>query len=202
MPSLVEKLLHQLASKQTIIVNVYDTTSQQAPIKMYGADVADAGMLHISPLDFGDPTRKHEMHCRLGSCISSKGLTKKQLVFPVISCILMCRFKQKPPPPWPAITASVGVLVITLLLGHIFHAAINQIAKVEHDYREMMELKHRAEAADVAKSEVNVMQQNPAICGFSNLFKHIKSVLCICVLCLYIVDNPSLNILGLLLLIL
>lgn len=129
-PSLVEKLLHQLASKQTIIVNVYDTTSQQAPIKMYGTDVADAGMLHISHLDFGDPTRKHEMHCR---------------------------FKQKPPPPWQAITASLGVLVITLLLGHIFHAAINQIAKVEHDYREMMELMHRAEAADVAKSQFLAM---------------------------------------------
>ncbi|KAH6776182.1 histidine kinase 2 [Perilla frutescens var. hirtella] len=129
-PSLVEKLLHQLASKQTIIVNVYDTTSQEAPIKMYGTDVADAGMLHISHLDFGDPTRKHEMHCR---------------------------FKQKPPPPWQAITASIGVLVITLLLGHIFHAAINQIAKVEHDYREMMELMHRAEAADVAKSQFLAM---------------------------------------------
>ncbi|KAK6117812.1 hypothetical protein DH2020_048439 [Rehmannia glutinosa] len=95
-PSLVEKLLHQLASKQTIIVNVYDTTSEVSPIKM---------------------------------------------------------FKQKPPPPLQAISAFVGVLVITLLLGHIFHAAIKQIAKVEHDYREMMELKHRAEAADVAKSQ-------------------------------------------------
>ncbi|XP_051114716.1 histidine kinase 2 isoform X2 [Andrographis paniculata] len=125
-PSLVEKLLHQLASKQTIIVNVYDTTSKAAPIQMFGMDVADNGLLHISHLDFGDPTRKHEMHCR---------------------------FKNKPPPPWQAITASVGVLVITLLLGHIFYAAINQIAKVEHDYREMMELKHRAEAADVAKSQ-------------------------------------------------
>lgn len=126
-PSLVEKLLHQLASKRTIIVNVYDTTNKAAPIKMYGTDAADNGLLHISHLDFGDPTRKYEMHCR---------------------------FKNKPPPPWQAITASVGVLVITLLLGHIFYAAINQIAKVERDYREMMELKHRAEAADVAKSQV------------------------------------------------
>ncbi|KAK6141238.1 hypothetical protein DH2020_025035 [Rehmannia glutinosa] len=126
-PSLVEKLLHQLASKQTIIVNVYDTTSEVSPIKMYGPDdVADTGLPHISHLDFGDPTRKHEMRCR---------------------------FKQKPPPPLQAISAFVGVLVITLLLGHIFHAAIKQIAKVEHDYREMMELKHRAEAADVAKSQ-------------------------------------------------
>ncbi|KAK3031982.1 hypothetical protein RJ639_036187 [Escallonia herrerae] len=125
-PSLVEKLLHQLASKQNIVVNVYDTTNQSEPINMYGTNVIDTGLLHISNLDFGDPARKHEMHCR---------------------------FKQRPSPPWTAITASVGVLVITLLLGHIFHAAINRIAKVEHDYREMMELKHRAEAADIAKSQ-------------------------------------------------
>nr|AAM14700.1 cytokinin receptor [Catharanthus roseus] len=125
-PSLVEKLLHQLASKQTIAVNVYDTTDKSAPIKMYGDAANDTGLPRISQLDFGDPSRKHEMHCR---------------------------FKQKPPPPWTAIIASVGVLVITLLLGHIFHAAINRIAKVERDYREMMALKHRAEAADIAKSQ-------------------------------------------------
>lgn len=63
-PSLVEKLLHQLASKQTIVVNVYDTTNKAAPINMYGTKVNDTGLLHISTLDFGDPTRKHEMHCR------------------------------------------------------------------------------------------------------------------------------------------
>ncbi|XP_028803124.1 histidine kinase 2 [Neltuma alba] len=125
-PSLVDKLLHQLASKQTIVVNVYDTTNASAPIKMYGTDVVDTGSLHISNLDFGDPTRKHEMHCR---------------------------FKHKPPLPWTAINASVGVLVITLLLGHIFYAAISRIAKVEDDYREMRELMVRAEAADVAKSQ-------------------------------------------------
>ncbi|GLT94179.1 hypothetical protein SLE2022_119340 [Rubroshorea leprosula] len=124
--SLVEKLLHQLSSKQTILVNVYDMTNDSAPIKMYGTDVNDTGLLHISSLDFGDPLRKHEMHCS---------------------------FKQKPPLPWTAINTSVGVLVITLLLGHIFHAAINRITKVEDDYREMMELKARAEAADVAKSQ-------------------------------------------------
>ncbi|GMP53691.1 hypothetical protein CsSME_00019086 [Camellia sinensis var. sinensis] len=125
-PSLVEKLLHQLASKQTIVVNVYDTTNKSAPIKMYGGDVIDTGLLQISNLDFGDPARKHEMQCR---------------------------FKQKPPPPWTAIAASMGVLVITFLLGHIFDAAINRIAKVEQDFQEMMELKHRAEAADIAKSQ-------------------------------------------------
>ncbi|KAL6144010.1 hypothetical protein ACLB2K_054705 [Fragaria x ananassa] len=125
-PSLVEKLLHQLASKQTIVVNVYDTTNASYLINMYGTDVVDTGLLHISGLDFGDPQRKHEMHCR---------------------------FKHKPPFPWTAVSASVGVLVITLLVGHIFHAAISRIAKVEADFCEMMELKVRAEAADVAKSQ-------------------------------------------------
>ncbi|CAK9133362.1 unnamed protein product [Ilex paraguariensis] len=125
-PSLVEKLLHQLASKQTIVVNVYDTTNRSAQINMYGPDVIDTGLLHISNLDFGDPTRKHEMHCR---------------------------FKQKPPPPWTAITASFGVLVITLLVGYIFLAAINRIAEVEQNCQKMEQLKLRAEAADVAKSQ-------------------------------------------------
>ncbi|XP_050204888.1 histidine kinase 2 [Mercurialis annua] len=125
-PSLVEKLLHQLASKQTIVVNVYDTTNSSAPILMYGTNYVDTGLLYVSNLDFGDPMRKHEMHCS---------------------------FKQKPSLPWTAIIASSGVLVITLLVGHIFHAAISRIAKVEEDYRKMMMLKVRAEAADVAKSQ-------------------------------------------------
>ncbi|PWA60805.1 CHASE-like protein [Artemisia annua] len=64
-PSLVEKLLHQLASKQTIVVNVYDTTNVSAAINMYGPDKTDTGLLHISSLDFGDPARRHEMRCRL-----------------------------------------------------------------------------------------------------------------------------------------
>ncbi|KAI7733129.1 hypothetical protein M8C21_021672 [Ambrosia artemisiifolia] len=125
-PSLVDKLLHQLASKQTIVVNVYDTTNVSAVIRMYGPDEIDTGLLHINSLDFGDPARKHEMHCR---------------------------FKQRPSLPWTAILASGGVLIITFLLGHIFSAAINQIDTVERAYTEMMELKHRAEAADVAKSQ-------------------------------------------------
>ena len=41
-----------------------------------------------------------------------------------------------------------------MLVGHIFHATMNRIAKVEDDYHEMEELKKRAEAADVAKSQV------------------------------------------------
>nr|XP_043623715.1 histidine kinase 2-like [Erigeron canadensis]XP_043623716.1 histidine kinase 2-like [Erigeron canadensis]XP_043623717.1 histidine kinase 2-like [Erigeron canadensis] len=125
-PSLVEKLLHQLASKQTIVVNVYDTTNASAAINMYGPDEIDTGLLHISSLDFGDPARKHEMRCR---------------------------FKHRPSLPWTAISASGGLLTITFLLGQIFYAAINRIATVEQDCRKMRELKHRAEAADIAKSQ-------------------------------------------------
>lgn len=66
--SLVDKLLHQLASKQTIVVNVYDMTNASAPITMYGTDVVDTGLLHISSIDFGDLLRKHEMHCRYVFC--------------------------------------------------------------------------------------------------------------------------------------
>ncbi|KAJ4710820.1 Histidine kinase [Melia azedarach] len=124
--SLVEKLLHQLASKQTIFVNVYDTTNISEAISMYGSNVSNDGLDRVSTLNFGDPFRKHEMRCR---------------------------FKQKPPWPWLAITTSIGILVITSLLGHIFQATVNRIAKVEEDYQEMMELKKKAEAADVAKSQ-------------------------------------------------
>lgn len=161
----MEKLLHQLASKQTIVVNVYDTTNASAPINMYGPDVADTGLLRVSNLDFGDPSRKHEMHCRLvlsqtsvyksaeGNVITYLFRRKFSFIYLFIFCSNY-RFKQKPPVPWTAINASIGVVVITLLVGHIFHAAINRIAQVENDYHEMMELKARAEAADVAKSQV------------------------------------------------
>lgn len=154
----MDKLLHQLASKQTIVVNVYDTTNASAPIKMYGTDIVDTGSLHINSLDFGDPTRKHEMHCRFAVSLLNRKLLspRASLKLNLIHLFhdIFSRFKHKPPPPWTAINASVGVLVITLLLGHIFYAAISRIAKVEDDYREMRELMVRAEAADVAKSQV------------------------------------------------
>lgn len=78
----------------------------------------------------------------------------KQLYFQVNFFPFVHRFTQKAPIPWTAINTSAGVLVITLLVGHIFRAAISRIAKVEEDYHKMMELKARAEAADVAKSQV------------------------------------------------
>ncbi|OEL34918.1 putative histidine kinase 3 [Dichanthelium oligosanthes] len=123
--ALVDKLLHQLAGKQSIMVNVYDTTNER-PISMYGSNDTGSGMCHVSTLNFGDPSRKHEMHCR---------------------------FMQKPPWPWLAITSSLGTLVIALLIGYIFHATVKRIAKVEDDFQEMIELKKRAEAADIAKSQ-------------------------------------------------
>jgi len=62
--SLVENLLQQLASKQTILVNVYDITNHSQPISMYGTNVSADGLERVSPLIFGDPLRKHEMRCR------------------------------------------------------------------------------------------------------------------------------------------
>ncbi|XP_058787101.1 histidine kinase 3-like [Vicia villosa] len=124
--SLVEKLLQQLASKQTVIVSVYDTTNHTHSIPMYGSDVSGDAFYHVSFLNFGDPFRKHEMHCR---------------------------FKQKPPWPWLALGTSFGILVIVLLVGHICHATVNRIATIEEDCRKMTELKKLAEAADVAKSQ-------------------------------------------------
>ncbi|KAK4790843.1 hypothetical protein SAY86_031256 [Trapa natans] len=126
--SLVEKLLQQLASKQTIDVTVLDTTNQSYPISMYdsSSNTSDNDLSYVSMLNFGDPLRKHEMHCR---------------------------FKEKAPWPLLEMATSTGILVIALLLGHIFHATMIRIAKVEDDCRKMMELKKRAEAADVAKSQ-------------------------------------------------
>ncbi|CAL5391632.1 unnamed protein product [Camellia sinensis] len=94
----VEKLLQQLASKQTILVNVYDTTNFSHLISMYGLNVSNDRLQHVSTLNFGDPFRKHEMRCR---------------------------FQQKPPRPWFAMMISIGILVIALLLGHIINATVN-----------------------------------------------------------------------------
>lgn len=121
--SLVENLLHQLAGNFPIIVNVYDTTNESFPVLMYGTG---SNGYHISELDFGDPDRKHELHCG---------------------------FSDDPKLPYTAIRTSGGIFVIIILVGHILFAAISRIKKVEEDCREMEELKGRAEAADVAKSQ-------------------------------------------------
>ncbi|KAH9315451.1 hypothetical protein KI387_024078, partial [Taxus chinensis] len=124
--SLVKNLLRQLAGNQAITVNVYDMTNSSVPLRMYGPEVTDDEISHVSTLDFGDPIRKHEMRCR---------------------------YNQRQPLPWSAITTSVGIQVIVLLVGHIFYAAIIRIARVEDDFRKMEELKGQAEAADIAKSQ-------------------------------------------------
>lgn len=55
---------------------------------------------------------------------------------------------------WTAITTAFLFFVIGLLVGYILYGAGNHIVKVEDDFHEMEELKVRAEAADVAKSQV------------------------------------------------
>ena len=64
--SLVDKLLHQLACKHSIMVDVFDTTDPLNPISMYGSNSTadDNGIFHNCSLTFGDPLRRHEMHCR------------------------------------------------------------------------------------------------------------------------------------------
>lgn len=46
-------------------------------------------------------------------------------------------------------------MTISLLVSHILHAAINRIVRVTEDCQKMTVLKARAEAADVAKSQVD-----------------------------------------------
>jgi len=67
----------------------------------------------------------------------------------------LCRFKQKPPWPVLSMVTSFGILVIALLVAHIIHATVSRIHKVEEDCDKMKQLKKKAEAADVAKSQVN-----------------------------------------------
>ncbi|KAL5211210.1 hypothetical protein ABZP36_022057 [Zizania latifolia] len=126
--SLVENLLSKLAGNQDIVVNVYDVTNASEPMVMYGPQSPDGKvpLLHVSTLDFGDPFRRHEMRCR---------------------------YKQKPPLPWSAITNPLGAFVIWMLVGYIICAAWSRYDKVSEDCRKMEELKTQAEAADVAKSQ-------------------------------------------------
>jgi CHASE3 domain sensor protein len=48
----------------------------------------------------------------------------------------------------------MAVAIIVLLVGHIIYATLSSLEKAEDNYRAMRELKGRAEAADVAKSQV------------------------------------------------
>ncbi|XP_057445102.1 histidine kinase 4-like isoform X3 [Lotus japonicus] len=126
--SLVENLLGQLAGNQAILVNVYDITNCSNPLTMYGnhSEEADMSLSYESKLDFGDPYRIHQM---------------------------ICRYHQKEPTNWVALTTAVLFFVILILVGYILYEAGNHIVKVEDDFHEMQDLKVRAEAADVAKSQ-------------------------------------------------
>lgn len=152
--TLVENLLQQLASKQTILVNVYDTTNHSQPISMYGSDVSADALEHVSPLNFGDPFRKHEMRCRYFGQFSMSSVSSCLQEERVVSFLPLCRFKQKPPWPVQSMVTSFGILVIALLVAHIFHATLSRIRRAEEDCHKMELLKKKAEAADVAKSQV------------------------------------------------
>ncbi|CAN1216558.1 Histidine kinase 3 [Linum perenne] len=122
----VEKLLQQLASEHTILVNVYDRTNHSHLISMYGSNVSIDRLEHVNSLNFGDSFRNHEMRCR---------------------------FKQKAPSPMSGILASNGLLVISLLIGFSVHAIMKRLATIEDEFNEMKKLKKMVEAADVANSE-------------------------------------------------
>uniref|UniRef100_A0A1J3EER7 histidine kinase n=1 Tax=Noccaea caerulescens TaxID=107243 RepID=A0A1J3EER7_NOCCA len=126
--SLVENLLGQLAGNQAIVVHVYDITNASDPLVMYGNqdEEGDTSLSHESKLDFGDPFRKHKM---------------------------ICRYHQKAPIPLNVLTTVPLFFAIGFLVGYILYGAAVHIVKVEDDFHEMQELKVRAEAADVAKSQ-------------------------------------------------
>ncbi|KAH7423660.1 hypothetical protein KP509_12G066900 [Ceratopteris richardii] len=124
--SLVDNLLLQLSKNGDILVNVYDITNFSRPLIMYGTENSDDGLFHVSPLDFGDPFRRHEMRCRLA---------------------------RKVPRPTLAFGFATGVLAFVTLICAMVYNAHKHVKKVEEDYRKMEELKVQAEAADIAKSQ-------------------------------------------------
>ncbi|XP_047078541.1 probable histidine kinase 3 [Lolium rigidum] len=116
----INKVLKQLvADKKSIMVNVYDTTHPR-PIRMHCSNdigSCSACISHNSTLNFGDPSRRHEMHCR---------------------------FTQRSPWPWLAITSSFGTLVTALLVGYKIYAVVNHTPKVESSFQNMAGIKKRA----------------------------------------------------------
>lgn len=126
--SLVENLLGQLAGNQAILVNVYDVTNSSDPLIMYGHQYedGDVSLKHVCMVDFGDPSRKHQM---------------------------VCRYLQKAPTSWSAINSAGSLFVILVLVGCGAYFSARHAVKFEDDFHEMQELKVLAEAADVAKSQ-------------------------------------------------
>ncbi|KAI3719870.1 hypothetical protein L6452_20775 [Arctium lappa] len=126
--SLVENLLGQLAENQEIVVKVYDVTNPSNPLITYGRQTQEGDLSHtrVSMLDFGDPYRKHQM---------------------------TCRYLRKAPISLTAFTTATLGYVIVLLAGYMFYTGAIHIVQVEDDFDTMQQLKVRAEAADVAKSQ-------------------------------------------------
>ncbi|CAN1311505.1 Histidine kinase 4 [Linum perenne] len=126
--SLVDNLLGQLAGNQEILVHVYDVTNSSDHLIMYGQEnqEGDKSLVLESKLDFRDPFRRHKM---------------------------ICRYHEKAPVSLSTISPTSFFFVIGLLVGYILYSAGTHIVKVEDDFNEMEELKGRAEAADVAKSQ-------------------------------------------------
>lgn len=125
---------------------------------MYGHQSHDGHMplKHGSRLDFGDPFRRHEMIC--GYVLKpvdhflvswSYHISKQETYLGFVY-----RYLQKAPTSWIALTTAFFVFVIGLLVGYMIYGATIHIVRVEDDFHKMQELKVRAEAADVAKSQV------------------------------------------------
>lgn len=74
----------------------------------------------------------------------------------MITCIRLAR---KPPLARLAIGFASGVLALVALICFMVYNAHMHVRKVEEDYRKMEELKVRAEAADIAKSQVCILNQ-------------------------------------------
>lgn len=82
---------------------------------------------------------------------------------------VLSRYHQKAPTLWTALTTAFLFFVIGLLVGYILYGAATHIVKVEDDFQKMQELKVRAEAADVAKSQVFLKAFHSAISCYNFL---------------------------------
>ena len=93
-----------------------------------------------------------------GQLISPPKLKRKRngsnVSLQIVIIGILTRYLQKAPTSWTALTTAFLFFVIVLLVGYMIYGAAIHIVKVEDDFHEMQELKGRAEAADVAKSQV------------------------------------------------
>jgi histidine kinase 2/3/4 (cytokinin receptor) len=96
--TLVENLLREFPGSEIIAVNVYDITNELCPLVMYGhTNVSKSENTYVSPLDFGDPLRKHEMRCRWVPILHSSWMNcLSNLLLPLplyYSVAFFCLFK-------------------------------------------------------------------------------------------------------------